>query len=115
MNSYENIDFSTLKLSNSIRTGNDGVFLDLDVTPNSADAGIKGYNRWRDRITVKVRSRARKGHANTELLMLLSTFFDIELKQLSIIKGEHSTQKTVELLGLKRDEVLDRLLEELHE
>lgn len=115
MDSSEKIDFSTLKLSNSIRTGNESVFLDLDVTPNSADAGIKGYNRWRDRILVKVRSQARKGHANTELLMLLSTFFNIDLKKLNIIKGEHSTQKTVELLGLNRDEVLDRILEELHE
>ena len=115
MEPSKNIEFHALKLSNSIRTGTDCVFLDLDVAPNSADAGIKGYNRWRDRIMVKVRSQARKGHANTELLSLLSILFDIELKKLNIIKGKNSTQKTVELIGLDRSEVIKKIFEVLDE
>ena len=37
---------------------------------------------------VKLRSQARKGRANTELLLLLSDLLNIESNRLNIIKGE---------------------------
>ena len=115
MNTPEPLNLDILKHSNSIRTGQDGVYLDLEVTPNSAQPGIKGYNRWRDRIMIKVRSHARKGQANSELLMLLSDILELEVKQLNIIKGEHSAQKTVELLGVDRESVIESIIEALDE
>ena len=104
-----------MKHSNSIRNGEDSVYLDLDVSPNSAQPGIKGYNRWRDRIMVKVRSHARRGQANSELLMLLSDILNLDLKRLNIIKGEHSAQKTVELSGIDRESVIDSIIGALDE
>jgi len=115
MSTSEPLDIDTLLHSNSIRTVEDSVFLDLDVTPNSAQPGLKGYNRWRDRLIIKLRSRARKGQANTELIMLLSTILNIDIKQLSIIKGEHTAQKTVELIGLDRTQVINRIIGALNE
>ena len=113
----EGLNFNMLEHSNSIRAGKnkDHVFLDIDITPNSAQPGITGYNRWRDRLIIKLRSQARKGKANNELLLLLSDLLDIETKKLNIIKGEHSTQKTVELIGLDRHEVIHRIFEALNE
>ncbi len=115
MDGIEGLDLSILDHSNSIRNGKDKdhVFLDIDITPNSAQRGITGYNRWRDRLMIKLRSQARKGKANTELLLLLSDLLNIDSKNLNIVKGEHSTQKTIELIGLGRREVIHRIFEAL--
>ncbi len=115
MDNNDSLDLDTLKHSNSIRNGKDRVLLDVDVTPNSAQPGIKGYNRWRDRLIIKLRSQARKGHANTELLIMLSATLNIDSKQLQIIKGSHSTEKTIELIGLDRDQVIQRIFEAFNE
>ena len=115
MKSKDLLDQNTLSHSKSIRTGKDRVLLDVDVTPNSAQPGIKGYNRWRDRLMIKLRSQARRGHANSELLILLSHILNIDSKQLNIIKGSHTTEKTIELIGLDRDEVIERIIEALDE
>jgi uncharacterized protein (TIGR00251 family) len=115
MDEYEILDLNILQQSNSIRVSNNSVFLDIDVTPNSAQSGLQGYNRWRDRLIIKLRSHARKGKANNELLIFLSNLLNIDSNQLSIIKGEHSTQKTVELIGLDRTEVIKRIFEALNE
>ncbi|WP_455391912.1 DUF167 family protein [[Eubacterium] cellulosolvens] len=113
----EILDFNVLNHSNSIRNGSnhDQVFLDVDITPNSAQPGLTGYNRWRDRLMFKIRSQARKGKANNELLLLLSDLLNVDSKNLNIIKGEHSTQKTIELRGLDRGQVIQRIFEALNE
>jgi len=115
MNELDDLDEKILVHSNSIRDCDDKVFLDVEITPNSAQSGIKGYNRWRDRLMIKLRSKARKGKANMELIKLLSDILNIELNQLNIIKGEHSTQKTLELTGLEREVVIQRIFEALNE
>lgn len=115
MDTPEPIDLNLLMKSNSIRMGEEVVFLDLDVTPNASQPGINGYNRWRDRIMVRVRSQARKGQANTELLILLSSILNIDQNQINIIKGTHSGQKTVELSGLNREQVITKIIEALNE
>ena len=115
MNDLDDPDVQLLEHSNSIRDVNDKVFLDVEITPNSAQPGIKGYNRWRDRLMIKLRSQAKKGKANLELIKLLSEILDIESNQLNIIKGEHSTQKTIVLTGLERVEVIQRIFEALNE
>lgn len=115
MDNDDSLDFNALMQSNSIREGKDRVFLDVEVTPNSARREIKGYNRWRDRLIIKLRSQARKGRANAELLILLGDVLNIDSNKLSIIKGAHSTEKTVELLGLDREEVIKLIFEALNE
>ena len=115
MNDSDDLDVKILVHSNSIRDSNDKVFLDVEITPNSAQSGIKGYNRWRDRLMIKLRSQAKKGRANIELIKLLSDILNIESNQLNIIKGEHSTQKTLVLTGLEREIVIQRIFEALNE
>ncbi len=115
MDNSDILDLNVLNQSNSIRNGKDRVFIDIEVTPNSAQPGVNGYNRWRDRIMIKLRSQARKGRANTELLLLLSDLLNIESNQLNIVKGSHSTEKTIELVGLDRKQVIERIFEALNE
>jgi uncharacterized protein (TIGR00251 family) len=115
MNDLDDLDEQLLEQSNSIRDVDDRVFLDVEITPNSAQPGIKGYNRWRDRLMIKLRSQAKKGKANIELIKLLSNILNIELNQLNIIKGEHSTQKTLVLTGLEREVVIRRIFEAFNE
>ena len=110
-------DINVLNHSNSIRDNKKKktVFLDVDISPNSAQTGLMGYNPWRDRLLIKLRSHARRGRANSELVSLLSDVLNIESNKVNIVKGAHSTQKTIELIGLDRMQVVERIFEALNE
>ncbi len=101
--------------SDVIRPTKNGVLIDIELTPGAVRAGVKGYNPWRQRIMIKVSAPARKGKANMELLSLLSTILDLDLKHLRIIKGERSTQKTIEAIGIGQDKAIGKLSEALNE
>jgi uncharacterized protein (TIGR00251 family) len=110
-------DLNVLNHSNSIRDSKEKntVFLDVDISPNSAQAGLMGYNPWRDRLLIKLRSHARRGRANSELVILISDILHIESNNVNIVKGEHSTQKTIKLNGLDRMQVVERIFEAFNE
>ena len=95
-----------LKSSSCIREVENGITLDFEIIPGSVELGIKGYNPWRDRIIVKICARAQKGAANIELIDFLSKLFLINKIDISIIKGEHSFQKTIKIIGLKRNNAI---------
>lgn len=101
--------------SNSIRRLRNIVLIDFEVTAGASCTGIKGYNRWRDRIRINLHTLARKNQANIELIKLLSNILMIDQKQVNIIKGEHSDLKTVEIDGLEYNDIIDRIFEVLNE
>jgi uncharacterized protein (TIGR00251 family) len=101
--------------SNCIHQSGNYIFINVEVTPNSTKSGIKGYNQWRDRILINLRSPAHKGRANNELLKIFSTILSINQKRLNIVKGFYSELKTIKIEGLSLDDVLERLLEAMNE
>ena len=110
-----NLSISNLKNSNAIRPTEDGVLFDLEITAGAVKPGFVGYNPWRQRLMIKVRAPARKGKANIELLQLLSNIFGVNFKNLKIIKGEHSTLKTIAIEGLGLDHAMEKIYEALNE
>ena len=101
--------------SKCIRQSNKDTFIEIEVIPNSTRSGIQGYNYWRERIVINLYSPAHKGKANNELIKILSTILSVNQKQLIIVKGPYSKLKTIRIVGLSFEEVIERLFGVLNE
>jgi len=93
-------------LEKAIKESEDGVLINVSVSPNSNRTGISGFNVWRNAITVTVKSPPKGGKANKELIKL---FKDIFKRDVEIVKGEKSTQKILLIKGISKQEVMVRL------
>jgi len=94
----------------AIRQYDDGVILDLFVTPN---AGVTvfpaGYNSWRKRIEIKVASAAKDNKANKELIKTVATFFQTNEKNVSIVQGDKSREKNIVIKHISAEEIIHKL------
>ena len=82
----------------------DGIIVDIDVTPNSKNFEITGYNEWRERWEVKIKSLPKKGKANNEIVKCFSnlTKHDVE-----IVSGHKSQLKSIKIFNISKKEFLD--------
>lgn len=92
------------KLAEALSESEGGIVLRIEVTPNSKKVAF-GYNEWRRAVEIKIKSPAKAGKANRELVEILSSLFG----GAEILGGEKSRLKTVKVLG-NREEVLEKLL-----
>ncbi|KXB08413.1 hypothetical protein AKJ56_01415 [candidate division MSBL1 archaeon SCGC-AAA382N08] len=83
-----------------------GVILNLKVTPSSDSFEISGLNKWRGVIKVKVTSPAEKGKANEELL---KEFKNILGKDIEIISGTRSKTKKLLVKRVSKEAVSRKL------
>lgn len=89
-------------------TGN-GVMIDLKIIPGSGSTEVpSGYDESRNRIRAKVSAKARDGKANKQLIRELSRLFGISSAHIRL-KGQASTRKSIELVGVSRDDVIRTL------
>jgi len=93
------------KIEDAVKEVKDGVLISLYVSPGSKEVSF-GYDEWRKAIEVKLKSPAKEGKANKELLNIFKEIFgDAE-----IVSGEKSRSKVLKVKGDK-DYVLERLKE----
>lgn len=78
------------------------------IQPNARKNEITGYAA--EVLRVKIAAPPVKGKANAELVDFLSQALSIRRGDVVIVKGETSRDKLVEINGLTRQMVLDRLL-----
>ena len=84
------------------RTEKTGVTLHVRLTPRSAKDAIEGVEAADDgRVHLKARVRAVPvdGKANAALVKLLSKWFDIAPRNITIVAGQTSRLKQVKLSG----------------
>ena len=75
-------------LKNSVKRYQDGVSIDLFVTPDASTSIFPaGYNEFRKRIEIKVNSPAKDNKANLEVLKKVSDFFDKPLLDVFVVTG----------------------------
>jgi uncharacterized protein (TIGR00251 family) len=99
----------------AIKSSNQGVILCLHVVPGSSQILFPaGYNQWRKCIEIKVRSEAKENKANNEVVETIAGFFKISLKNVILVSGQKSREKTVALKKVPIDTVCERLEESLH-
>jgi uncharacterized protein (TIGR00251 family) len=75
------------------------------LQPKSSKNEIVGP--YRDGIKVKVTAPPIEGKANEALTRFLAKEFRISPTNIEIIKGHHSREKTLKILGVPSQELLD--------
>ena len=92
-----------------VRKVKEGVAIDVEVMPNSSKSEIFGFNEWRKRIQIKVKSEAKDGKANKEVIQLLSQLFEVPINKVTIITGAKSRNKTIGIEGVSESQAAERL------
>ena len=96
------------KYLNAISSADNNVFVYIEVSPNSNKFQISGFNEGRNRFEISIKQVPQKGKANKEIVKELSKIFNCDV---SISKGEKSSQKTIVCYNVSIDDILDKLSE----
>ena len=79
-------------------------FLSVKVTPNARQSELIGWlvdENGGEVLRIKLRVPPVDGKANRELIAFLSRLLDVPKSSVSLIRGEKSRSKTVEIAGLQ--------------
>lgn len=87
----------------AIKKAENGILVDIEVSPKSKNFEIAGYNKWRERIEVKIKSPPLKGKANHELV---KGFSNLTKCQVEIVAGLKSQHKTLKIYNITKKELL---------
>ncbi len=82
-----------------MQKGKSEIRINIKVEPRSSKSGIVGP--YGDALKVKLTSPPVEGKANKELVEVLAKAFGIRKKDVEIISGQASKNKTVKLTGVK--------------
>jgi uncharacterized protein (TIGR00251 family) len=99
----------------AIKNSNQGVLLCLHVVIGSSQVAFPaGYNQWRKCIEIKVRSAAKDNRANNEVIETVAGFFRVPRKNVILVSGQKSKEKTVCISKISKDMACSQLEESLH-
>jgi len=94
----------------AVKKHNNGTVLALFVTPNARHTIFPaGYNKWRKRIEIKVISTAKDNKANKEVIGTVATFFQTNEKNVSIVQGDKSREKSIFIKHASVEEIIHKL------
>jgi uncharacterized protein len=97
-------------ISGAVSEERQGVIISIEVTAGSKEAGFPaGYNEWRRSIGCRVSAPAIEGRANKAIIRLVAEKMGVSASAVSILSGSTSSQKRVLVIGISRQQVLDRL------
>lgn len=88
----------------AIKEVHDGILVDIEVSPKSKKFEITGYNEWRERIEIRLKSPPLKGKANKEIV---NEFSKLTKSDVEIISGLKSHHKTLKLYNITKLMFLD--------
>lgn len=88
----------------AIKEVHDGILVDIEVSPKSKKFEITGYNEWRERIEIRLKSPPLKGKANKEIV---NEFSKLTKSDVEIISGFKSHHKTLKLYNITKHMFLD--------
>ena len=88
----------------------DGILVDIEVSTKSNRFEIAGYNEWRERIEIRIKSPPLKGKANKEIV---DEFSKLTKNPVEIISGLKSRQKTLRIYNLSKSQFVDILNEKI--
>jgi uncharacterized protein (TIGR00251 family) len=99
----------------AIKSSKQGVILCLHVVPGSSQVVFPaGYNQWRKCIEIKVCSEAKENKANNEVIEIVAKFFRISEKDVILMNGQKSREKTICLSKISIENVCSQLEESVH-
>jgi len=90
-----------------IQVSREGLRFDVLVKPRASRTAVLGVEG--DRLAVALAAAPVEGAANEALRRLLAEFFGVPRQNVSIVSGEKSRRKRVELRGIGEAELRARL------
>ena len=91
------------------------ILIKLHVIPGSSQSVFPaGYNTWRKCIEIKVNSEAKENKANNEVIEKIAEFFNILQKDIRIVYGQKSREKTVSIENMQIDDICKKIEESLN-
>lgn len=97
-------------LDDAVTGSDDSVVITLDVSAGSKkDSFPAGYNPWRHALVCQVAAPAVGGKANRAIVALVAETIGVPKSAVGIAAGATSTIKKVEVRGMSRDQVVERL------
>ena len=85
-----------MRIADVSRDKGDSLELDVLVSPRSNRSGLEGFDEWRKRVILRVKSPPLDGRANKEVE---SYFKDATGCKCKVTSGQTSHQKTVTIAG----------------
>jgi hypothetical protein len=104
---------SRAEVASVLHSSKAGIVVDVEVSPGAKNAGISSINPWRKRLCISVKAPPKKGEANKEVMALMSEAFGVPTRNVTILSGQTSSLKRVELAGITLDRAIDIVLEAL--
>ena len=86
---------------------NNHINLFVEIQPGSKKDEINGYNSWRNRIVISLKSQPIKGEANKSLLSYISKLLNCTSSDVSILSGTTSRQKKIQIRNVSNSSVLE--------
>lgn len=84
--------------------------LDLAANPGARQTMFPdGFDPWRGRVGIRVSAPPLDGKANRAIVAAVATFFGLGTSEVTVVRGEHSAQKTLRLAGVDARDALARL------
>jgi uncharacterized protein (TIGR00251 family) len=81
--------------------------ISVKVAAGAANNAIGG---WQDEcLKIRICTAPERGKANAALISLLAQALELSKSAITIVKGQHSAYKTIEVTGLSRKDIMARL------
>lgn len=90
----------------AINEVDEGILVQIEVSTKSNKFEIAGYNDWRERIEIRIKSPPLKGKANKEII---NEFSKLTKKDVEITSGHKSRQKTLKIYEISKKDFLSLL------
>lgn len=84
-----------------------GIRVEIKVLPRSSRNSLAG--EIDGKLKVRITAPPVEGEANKMLIIFLSELLGLPRKNIRIIRGDTSTQKLVELMGISQTDFIDKL------
>jgi uncharacterized protein len=92
----------------ALKETEDGVLVNIDVSPNSSKFEISGYDEWRDEILVRITSIPQKGKANKEIVKEFNKLTQARVEIVSGLKSRHKTLKIYDISIKEFEDIISK-------
>ena len=82
-----------------VRLSGRKTLVEVDVQPGSKQSGVVGFEPWRGRLKVAVRSPPVDGAANAELVDIIAESLGVKSSRVSVEAGATNRRKTIAIVG----------------
>lgn len=103
---------NTVNVSECIHSTLDGaVIIAVTVQPSARRNGFTGLDDWRQTLNISVKSPAKEGKANAELISVIAEELKVSKSSIQISTGHSSRSKKIRIEGIRISDLIKRLEE----